>query len=61
MAAIRMTFSLDAATSRSLREAAESSGKPRSEVVRAAILDHAERVGRLTEAARWRRLSGGDG
>ncbi|MBX3029444.1 MAG: ribbon-helix-helix protein, CopG family [Chloroflexi bacterium] len=57
MATIKMTFSLDAATSRSLREAAESLGKPKSEVVREAILDYAERVGRLTEAERRRQLS----
>lgn len=56
MATIKMTFSLDEPTAARLEEAASSLRKPKSEVVRAAILDYAERVGRLTEAERGRLL-----
>lgn len=57
MATIKMTFSLDDVTAARLRDAAESLRKPKSEVVREAILDYADRVGRLTEAERLRMLS----
>ncbi|MCY7419260.1 MAG: ribbon-helix-helix protein, CopG family [Chloroflexi bacterium] len=56
MATIKMTFSLDEATAARLSFAAESLRKPKSEVVREAILDYADRVGRLTEAERLRLL-----
>jgi hypothetical protein len=56
MASIKMTFSLDEATAGRLRDAAASLRKPQSEIVREAILDYAERVGRLTEAERRRLL-----
>jgi hypothetical protein len=56
MATIKMTFSLDEATAARLRDAAASLGKPKSEVVREAIADYADRVGRLTEAERRRLL-----
>lgn len=51
-----MTFSLDDLTASRLRDTAESLRKPKSEVVRDAILDYADRVGRLTEAERRRLL-----
>jgi hypothetical protein len=57
MATIKMTFSLDDATATRLRDAAASLRKPKSEVVRDAILDYADRVGRLSEAERRRLLS----
>ena len=57
MATIKMTFSLDDVTAARLRDAAEALRKPKSEVVRDAILDYAERVGRLSEAERRRLLS----
>jgi predicted transcriptional regulator len=60
MATIKMTFSLDEATAARLEQAATSLRKPKSEVVREAILDYAERVGRLTEAERRRLLSAFD-
>ncbi len=51
-----MTFSLDELTASRLRDAAASMRKPKSEIVREAIRDYAERVGRLTEAERRRLL-----
>lgn len=56
MATVKMTFSLDEATARRLNEAAERTGKPKSVVVREAVLDYADRVGHLTEAERIRLL-----
>jgi hypothetical protein len=56
MAAVKMTFSLDELTAARLRDAAASLHKPKSAIVREAILDYAERVGRLTEAERRRLL-----
>ncbi len=60
MATIKMTFSLDEATALRLRQTAEVLGKPKSEVVREAILDYSERKGRLSEAERRRLLSAFD-
>jgi hypothetical protein len=56
MATIKMTFSLDASTASRLNDAAASLRKSKSEIVREAILDYADRVGRLTEAERRRLL-----
>jgi hypothetical protein len=56
MATVKMTFSLDETTAAHLNDAAASLHKPKSEIVREAILDYAERVGRLTEADRRRLL-----
>jgi hypothetical protein len=56
MASVKMTFSLDTETAARLRHAAEALRKPKSEVVREAILDYADRVGRLTEVERRRLL-----
>lgn len=55
-----MTFSLDEVTAARLRQTAETLGKPKSEVVREAILDYAERRGRLSEAEKRRLLSAFD-
>ena len=52
-----MTFSLDEATAARLDAAAAALHKPKSEIVREAILDYADRVGRLTEAERLRLLA----
>jgi hypothetical protein len=57
MATVKMTFSLDETTAARLADAASRLHKPKSEVVREAILDYAERVGRLTDAERIRLLS----
>lgn len=56
MATVKMTFSLDESTAARLRDAAASTNKPKSQIVREAIDDYAERVGRLTEAERRRLL-----
>jgi hypothetical protein len=56
MASVKMTFSLDEATAGRLRDAAASLRKPQSEIVREAILEYSERVGRLTETERRRLL-----
>ena len=54
--AVKMTFSLDESTAVRLNEAAASLRKPKSEIVREAIRDYAERMGRLSEAERVRML-----
>lgn len=56
MATVKMTFSLDEPTAMRLEQAAASLRKAKSQIVREAILDYAERVGRLTEAERRRLL-----
>lgn len=55
--AIKMTFSLDEKTAASLRRAADTLGKPKSEVIREAIAEYSERLGRLGEAERRRMLA----
>ena len=52
MATTKMTFTLDAETVARLRRTAERLGKPRSQVVRDAIHDLSERMGRLSERER---------
>jgi Ribbon-helix-helix protein, copG family len=47
---------LDDATVAKLRRSAERAAKPQSEIVREAISDYAERIGRLSEAERRRLL-----
>lgn len=49
---IKMTFTLDEATVGHLRRSAARLAKPRSAVVRLAIRDYAERIGRLGEDER---------
>jgi hypothetical protein len=49
MASNKVTFTLDAATIRSLRDAAERLAKPQSAVVRDAIEDFHDRLGKLSE------------
>ena len=60
MATIKVTFTLDPATIRRLEQAAERSKKPKSEVVREAIRDYHERVGRVSEHERLRLLKAFD-
>lgn len=52
MATVKMTFSLDRETAARLDRTAERLRKPKSEVVREAIAEYAERVGRLSEGER---------
>jgi len=57
---VKVTFTLDDRTVSRLRHAAARLNKPQSQVVRDAINDHADRVGRLTEAERVRMLAAFD-
>jgi hypothetical protein len=56
MARIKVTFTLDHDTIGRLRQASERLAKPQSAVVREAIHDFSERVGRLSERERLRLL-----
>ncbi len=58
--AIKMTFSLDEATAERLRRAAETLHKSKSQVLREAIGEYAERLGKLSEAERLRMLASFD-
>ena len=49
---VKMTFTLDDTTVGELRRSAARLAKPRSEVVRLAIRDYADRIGRLGEQER---------
>jgi len=60
MATIKMTFTVDEETAGRLRDAADALRKPKSQVVREAIADYADRVGRLTESERRRLLDAFD-
>lgn len=57
MASVKMTFSLDEATAAELDLTAERLGMAKSRVVREAVHEYAERVGRLSEAERRRLLA----
>jgi predicted transcriptional regulator len=57
MATTKMTFTFDDASVARLRRTAERLGKPQSEVVREAIREYGERVGRLSERERLRLLA----
>jgi hypothetical protein len=52
----KVTFTLDDVTIRRLQTAAEGLGKPKSEVVREAIADYHERLGRLSDEEKRRML-----
>jgi len=53
---VKMTFTLDDATVDQLRRSAARLARPRSEVVRLAIRDYAQRIGRLSEDEQIRLL-----
>jgi len=50
--ATKVTFSLDDDTVRRLRTAAERLRKPQSQVVREAVAEYADRIGRLSDGER---------
>lgn len=52
----KVTFTLDDVTVRRIELAASRIKKPKSAVVREAIADYSERIGRLSEAERQRML-----
>lgn len=54
---VKVTFTVDEHTVRTLRQTAERLKKPQSRVVREAIAEYAARAGRLTEAERRRMLT----
>jgi predicted transcriptional regulator len=54
---VKVTFTLDDRTVARLRQAAARANKPQSQVVREAVNDYADRVGRLSEAERVRTLA----
>lgn len=56
MALTKVTFTLDQATVSRLHDAAERLALPRSQVVRKAILDFYERLGKLSERERLSKL-----
>jgi hypothetical protein len=49
---VKVTFTLDEHTVGRLRQAAERTNKPQSQVVREAVREYADRVGRLSEQER---------
>lgn len=53
----KMTFTLDERTAARIAQAAERLGLPKSGVVREAVREYAERVGRLGEGERLRLLA----
>ena len=56
MAKRKVTFTLDEATLASLARSARRLDQPKSQVVRDAIREYGERIGRLSEAERLRLL-----
>jgi hypothetical protein len=56
MATTKVTFTLDQATISRLQEAATRMTMPKSEVVRAAIAEYYDKIGRLSERERLRLL-----
>ena len=52
MAASKVTFTLDESTVSRLQDAASRLAKPKSEIVREAILEFYDRIGRLSERER---------
>lgn len=53
----KVTFTVDDATIRRLDDAAERTRKPKSEIVREAIAEYHQRIGKLSEGERLRLLS----
>jgi predicted transcriptional regulator len=54
---VKVTFTVDDETVRTLRTIAERLGKPQSMVVREAVAEYGARAGRLTDAERRRMLA----
>ena len=57
MASVKVTFTLDPATIRRLESVASQLKKPKSEVVREAIDEYHQRIGKLSERERRRMLA----
>ena len=56
MATSKVTFTLDEATVRRIDDAAEILAKPKSQVVREAVSQYYERIGRMSERERLEKL-----
>ena len=56
MATTKVTFTFDPATITRLNDAAQRLAKPKSEIVREAIHDYHQRIGRLSEEEKQRML-----
>src|ERR1700730_1142908 len=56
MASTKVTFTLDDETVGRIDDAAERLGKPKSQIVREAVADYHNRIGRLSESERQRLL-----
>jgi Ribbon-helix-helix protein, copG family len=56
MAASKVTFTLDEATVRRIDDAAAILAKPKSQVVREAVFQYYERIGRMSERERLEKL-----
>ena len=56
MASTKVTFTLDEETVRRVTDAADRLGKPKSQIVREAVADYHNRIGRLSESERQRLL-----
>ena len=56
MATSKVTFTLDAATVHMIAEAAERLAKPKSQVVREAVSEYHDRIGRLSGRERMEKL-----
>jgi predicted transcriptional regulator len=54
---VKVTFTLDDRTVARLRQTAARTNQPQSQVVRDAVNDYADRIGRLSEAERVRMLT----
>ncbi len=52
----KVTFTLDEATIRRLKSASERLGKPKSQIIRDAVADYHDGIGRLSETERQRQL-----
>lgn len=56
MASVKATFTLDEESARSLSQTAARTGRAKSAIVRAAILDYSGRADRLSESERLEKL-----
>lgn len=56
MATVKVTFTLDAETVNRLERAAEQPSKPKSQVIREAVQEYCQRIGRLSESEKQRML-----
>ena len=57
MSMVKVTFTLDAGTVTMLRQAAARLNRPQSRVIRDAVAEYADRIGRLSQAEQTRMLA----